>query len=177
MGDEQPKKQPTASEAMFFFAIVKHTKNKADIDWNAVAGEQGFKSAEVAKVRGLKCLHHILRIKLLQCSSQQVRFGQVKRKLGIDGATPSPATKKTGAPSAVAGTPTKARVAKNTGRTGARGRKSFKAKKEAGSSDEVPDEEERDAKASDDETHVKREPGMADGTKLGEFSMDQLLNF
>ncbi|KAH8178050.1 hypothetical protein LIA77_03132 [Sarocladium implicatum] len=57
-----PKKDPTASEAMFFFAIVKHTKNKADIDWAAVANEQGFKNAEVAKVR----------------------FGQVKRKLGIN---------------------------------------------------------------------------------------------
>ncbi|KAG5964329.1 hypothetical protein E4U57_005403 [Claviceps arundinis] len=46
---------------MFFFAIVKHTRNKADIDWNAVALEQSFKNADVAKVR----------------------FGQVKRKLGI----------------------------------------------------------------------------------------------
>ena len=45
------KKQPTASEAMFFYAIVKHTKNRADIDWDGVAREQGFKNAEVAKVR------------------------------------------------------------------------------------------------------------------------------
>lgn len=44
------KKQPTASEAMFFYAIVKHTKNRADIDWDGVAREQGFKNAEVAKV-------------------------------------------------------------------------------------------------------------------------------
>ena len=44
------KKEPTAGEAMFFFAIVKHTKNKADIDWNGVAEEAGFKNAEVAKV-------------------------------------------------------------------------------------------------------------------------------
>ena len=44
------KKQPTASEAMFFYAIVKHTKNRADIDWEGVAQEQGFKNAEVAKV-------------------------------------------------------------------------------------------------------------------------------
>lgn len=53
MADElasTPKKEPTAAEAMFFFAIVKHTKNKADIDWSAVADEQGFKNAEVAKV-------------------------------------------------------------------------------------------------------------------------------
>lgn len=46
-----PTKDPTASEAMFFFSIVKHTKNKADIDWVAVAEDQGFKNAEVAKVR------------------------------------------------------------------------------------------------------------------------------
>lgn len=44
------KREPTASEAMFFFAIVKHTRNRADIDWDAVAQEQGFKNAEVAKV-------------------------------------------------------------------------------------------------------------------------------
>jgi hypothetical protein len=69
-------------------------------------------------------------------------------------------------------------VAKNTGRTGARGKKSTKVKKEAGSSDEVPEEEEEHGtKVSDKETHVKREPGMSDGNKLGEFSMDQLLNF
>jgi hypothetical protein len=53
MAGPTPKKEPTASEAMFFFAIVKHTRNKADIDWAAVATEQGFKNAEVAKVRFL----------------------------------------------------------------------------------------------------------------------------
>lgn len=52
-GDDN-KKAPTAQEAMFFFAIVKHTKNKADIDWDGVAQEQGFKNADVAKV----CIHH-----------------------------------------------------------------------------------------------------------------------
>jgi hypothetical protein len=56
MADETPTKrrEPTASEAMFFFAIVKHTRNKADIDWDAVAQEQNFKNAEVAKVRILR---------------------------------------------------------------------------------------------------------------------------
>lgn len=44
-------KAPTTAEAMFFFAIVKHTKNKADINWEGVASEQGLKNAEVAKVR------------------------------------------------------------------------------------------------------------------------------
>jgi hypothetical protein len=44
------KKEPTAAEAMLFFSIVKHTRNKADVDWNAVATEAGFKNADVAKV-------------------------------------------------------------------------------------------------------------------------------
>ncbi|KAH7249818.1 uncharacterized protein BKA55DRAFT_675686 [Fusarium redolens] len=62
------KKEPTAAEAMLFFSIVKHTRNKADVDWNAVATEAGFKNADVAKVR----------------------FGQVKRKLGISTETTAP---------------------------------------------------------------------------------------
>ncbi|KAG6159147.1 hypothetical protein E4U11_004390 [Claviceps purpurea] len=86
------KKLPTAQEAMFFFAIVKHTRNKADIDWNAVALEQSFKNADVAKVR----------------------FGQVKRKLGIKCdagpavTTPPPSCRAyTKTTRSVAGTPTK----------------------------------------------------------------------
>ncbi|RDA83402.1 hypothetical protein CP532_4828 [Ophiocordyceps camponoti-leonardi (nom. inval.)] len=83
------KKEPSAHEAMFFFAIVKHTRNKADIDWESVAKDQGFKSADVARVR----------------------FGQIKRKLGLSSVTDTPprgsATKKrTGGPSATT-TPTK----------------------------------------------------------------------
>ncbi|KAK0386490.1 hypothetical protein NLU13_6325 [Sarocladium strictum] len=87
MSATTPKKEPTASEAMFFFAIVKHTRNKADIDWAAVATEQGFKNADVAKVR----------------------FGQVKRKLGINdtsGAAKTP-TKSGVASGRVAKTPTR----------------------------------------------------------------------
>ncbi|KAG5943945.1 hypothetical protein E4U60_006367 [Claviceps pazoutovae] len=86
------KRLPTAQEAMFFFAIVKHTRNKADIDWNAVALEQSFKNADVAKVR----------------------FGQVKRKLGIKCdagpivTTPPPSCRAyTKTMRSVAGTPTK----------------------------------------------------------------------
>ncbi|KHO02046.1 uncharacterized protein MAM_01047 [Metarhizium album ARSEF 1941] len=107
MSDTPKKKEPTASEAMFFFAIVKHTRNKADIDWSAVATEQGFKNADVAKVR----------------------FGQVKRKLGITTNTDTPATssrtpiKKVGS---VAGTPTK--VIKSSGRAGTKGRTKGKGK-------------------------------------------------
>ncbi|KAJ3503416.1 hypothetical protein NM208_g16519 [Fusarium decemcellulare] len=44
------RKEPTAAEAMLFFSIVKHTRNKADVDWEAVATEAGFKNADVAKV-------------------------------------------------------------------------------------------------------------------------------
>ncbi|KAG6029052.1 hypothetical protein E4U41_000503 [Claviceps citrina] len=104
-GDTTPKKkEPTAQEAMFFFAIVKHTRNKADIDWNAVAVEQGFKNADVAKVR----------------------FGQVKRKLGISSDAPVVAT-----PPSASRTPTKkapsvastpSRVVKATGRVGTKGK-------------------------------------------------------
>ncbi|KAG6008494.1 hypothetical protein E4U43_000133 [Claviceps pusilla] len=127
------KKEPTAQEAMFFFAIVKHTRNKADIDWKAVAVEQGFKNAEVAKVR----------------------FGQVKRKLGISSdagpvaATPPMSsrtpTKKTGS---LTGTPT--RVAKTSGRAGTKGKApQMAAKKEEGES--AGEEDGHDADADDDD--------------------------
>lgn len=53
------KKEPTAAEAMLFFSIVKHTRNKADVDWDSVALEAGFKNADVAKVSPL---HHSLRL-------------------------------------------------------------------------------------------------------------------
>ncbi|KAL7795257.1 hypothetical protein V8C37DRAFT_374982 [Trichoderma ceciliae] len=97
MADKTPKqrREPTASEAMFFFAIVKHTRNKADIDWDAVAQEQNFKNAEVAKVR----------------------FGQVKRKLGID----STATPKKDGASSAASTPSKVRKTPAS-RAGAKGK-------------------------------------------------------
>jgi hypothetical protein len=58
------KKEPTAAEAMLFFSIVKHTRNKADVDWDSVALEAGFKNADVAKVSTLLALptidHHPL---------------------------------------------------------------------------------------------------------------------
>ncbi|KEY70426.1 hypothetical protein S7711_06593 [Stachybotrys chartarum IBT 7711] len=124
MSEETPKKEPTASEAMFFFAIVKHTRNKQDIDWHAVATEQGFKNAEVAKVR----------------------FGQVKRKLGINSdPNASPSAPKTGStPTKVAKTPSRPR-----GTKGGRGRS--KAKKEA----------------SDDEAAT---PVKSEGTEAGASS-------
>jgi hypothetical protein len=52
MADNAPNGlQPTASEALFFFSIVKNMKALSDIDWAAVAEDRGFKNAEVAKVR------------------------------------------------------------------------------------------------------------------------------
>lgn len=50
MADESKQPQPTASEALFFYSIVKNMKALTDIDWNAVAEDRGFKNAEVAKV-------------------------------------------------------------------------------------------------------------------------------
>ncbi|UNI20053.1 hypothetical protein JDV02_006181 [Purpureocillium takamizusanense] len=146
MADEQastPKKEPTTAEAMFFFAIVKHTKNKADIDWSAVAEEQNFKNAEVAKVR----------------------FGQIKRKLGISTtdspasaggattstrATPKKATtpKKAATPKKTAGPATPSKVLKNTGRTGAKGRGGARA---SAVKKEEPNKDATDAAKDDDD--------------------------
>lgn len=51
METSTPKKEPTSAEAMFFFSIVRNSKSKlADVDWDAVAADQGFKNAGVAKV-------------------------------------------------------------------------------------------------------------------------------
>ncbi|PHH88119.1 hypothetical protein CDD83_7951 [Cordyceps sp. RAO-2017] len=118
-----PKKEPTASEAKFFFAIVKHMRNKADIDWEAVAAEQNFK------------------ILLTVRYFYQVRFGQVKRKLGITttdspgSSVRAPGKNRDGSMS----TPTK--VTKNTGRTGAKGRSRPKVKKEEKVEEDVDDED------------------------------------
>ncbi|KAM0247361.1 hypothetical protein ACHAQJ_009869 [Trichoderma viride] len=125
MADETPKqrREPTASEAMFFFAIVKHTRNKADINWEAVAEEQNFKNAEVAKVR----------------------FGQVKRKLGID----SNVTPKKDSTSSSATTPSKVRKtpASRAGTKGkGRGGRGVKKEQEVGAAD---------AEAGDDTTAVE----------------------
>ncbi|KAH7154988.1 hypothetical protein B0J13DRAFT_544478 [Dactylonectria estremocensis] len=90
------KKEPTAAEAMLFFSIVKNTRNKADVDWDAVALEQNFKNSEVAKVR----------------------FGQVKRKLGIssDASVPPRTPIKKGATSSTLTTPSGVTKPKSTPR-------------------------------------------------------------
>jgi hypothetical protein len=48
--DADGRKQPTAGEAFLFYTIIKNMKNKPDIDWAAVAVDNGFKNAETAKV-------------------------------------------------------------------------------------------------------------------------------
>ncbi|RBR13120.1 uncharacterized protein FIESC28_08306 [Fusarium coffeatum] len=120
------KREPTAAEAMLFFSIVKHTRNKADVDWNAVATEAGFKNADVAKVR----------------------FGQVKRKLGI--------TTETTAPARTPATPKKpSRVSKTTTPRSVKAKgKNNKVKKEEESFDIFDDEDEEMAKPTiKDEGH------------------------
>lgn len=79
----ETKKEPTPAEAMLFYSIVKNTRNKADVDWDAVATEAGFKNAEVAKVRNFNPPFHPLSPIPRHLHLFQVRFGQVKRKLGI----------------------------------------------------------------------------------------------
>jgi hypothetical protein len=42
--------QPTAAEGLFFYTVNKHTANKLDVNWNAVAAEMGLKNGEIARV-------------------------------------------------------------------------------------------------------------------------------
>ncbi|KAK6193435.1 hypothetical protein LQW54_012465 [Pestalotiopsis sp. IQ-011] len=55
------KKAPSTDNALFFFTMVKHMKTKPDCDWDAIAAELGYSNARTA----------------------QVRYGQIKRKLGL----------------------------------------------------------------------------------------------
>ncbi|KAK4190261.1 hypothetical protein QBC35DRAFT_449455 [Podospora australis] len=57
-------KQPTQQEAFVFFSVYRNTRNRtsSDIDWEAVAADNGWKNGSTAKVR----------------------FGQIRRKLDID---------------------------------------------------------------------------------------------
>jgi hypothetical protein len=76
---------PTAAEGFLFFYIIKHMKTKPDVDWDAVATEAGFKNSDVAKA-GLSThsSHHIILQTHTHNTTPQTRFGQIKRKLGID---------------------------------------------------------------------------------------------
>ncbi|KLU81622.1 hypothetical protein MAPG_00707 [Magnaporthiopsis poae ATCC 64411] len=63
-----PRKiDPTPQEAYFFLYILKHLKNKPEVDWEAVAREANFKNGPTANAR----------------------FRQIKQKLGF-AAAPTP---------------------------------------------------------------------------------------
>ncbi|KAM0669086.1 hypothetical protein ACQRIU_002648 [Beauveria bassiana] len=142
MADEG-KPGPTAAEAIFFFNIVQHMKNKGDIDWNAVAESSGFKNAGVAKVR----------------------FGQIKRKYGLEGDSPTKKTGKGAQAGDVSSTPTKVTKSRKAPGGGGRGRK---VKKEEPEDD---DDDENDGRAAKERSEtlpasgIKREPA-ADGFNL-----------
>jgi hypothetical protein len=107
------RKQPTAQEAYLFYTIIKNMKGKPEIDWAAVATDAGFKNAETAKVScpqsSSSCItvspiHHAIPFPKLRSSYRislqpnrfsfrrsdanilppKVRYGQIKRKLGLD---------------------------------------------------------------------------------------------
>ncbi|EPE36237.1 hypothetical protein GLAREA_05575 [Glarea lozoyensis ATCC 20868] len=62
----KPPYEATPKDASFFFSVLKNCKSKPDVDWDAVAAEQGLKSAGVAKVR----------------------YGQIKNKCGMTAIPP-----------------------------------------------------------------------------------------
>ena len=48
---ENPLKiEPSAQEAYFFLTIIKHTRNKVDVDWDSVALEMRYANGNTAKV-------------------------------------------------------------------------------------------------------------------------------
>ncbi|KAF4999744.1 hypothetical protein FDECE_11399 [Fusarium decemcellulare] len=127
------RKEPTAAEAMLFFSIVKHTRNKADVDWEAVATEAGFKNADVAKVR----------------------FGQVKRKLGI--------STDTSAPPRAPATPTKKGTASKVAKTPrSKGKGRGKVKKEESKS-EYEDDDQKPAESATKDEHMEPDELATDG--------------
>ncbi|KAM0240842.1 hypothetical protein ACHAP5_007768 [Fusarium lateritium] len=147
------KKEPTAAEAMLFFSIVKNTRNKADVDWNAVAEEAGFKNADVAKVR----------------------FGQVKRKLGISTETSTPARAPTSTPKKGTGS----RVSKTTPRSAKGKGKGGKVKKEDVEIFEDEDEEDELVKPSikNESRDMEKTPEKEDLGGGDELGPDSAFNF
>lgn len=56
-----PRKiDPTPQEAYFFLYILKHLKNKPEVDWEAVAREANFKNGPTANVRLAMLCHFSL---------------------------------------------------------------------------------------------------------------------
>ncbi|KAI6747538.1 hypothetical protein HG530_015848 [Fusarium avenaceum] len=147
------KKEPTAAEAMLFFSIVKNTRNKADVDWNAVAEEAGFKNADVAKVR----------------------FGQVKRKLGISTETTAPTRTPTSTPKKGTGS----RVSKTTPRSTKGKGKGSKVKQENVEIFEDEDEEGDLMKTSvkNESREMEKTPEKEDLGGEDELGPDSAFNF
>lgn len=58
-GDAAERKQPTAQEAFLFYTIIRNMKGKPEVDWAAVAVDNGFKNAETAKVSLVLSIHHM----------------------------------------------------------------------------------------------------------------------
>ncbi|KAJ2970297.1 hypothetical protein NQ176_g8258 [Zarea fungicola] len=165
MADEAGKNGPTATEGVFFFNIVKHMKNKAEIDWDAVAESTGFKNAGVAKVWPISDKFSAASFNLLSSPPvffsnfhdrfylrystavvtnyfsiipSQVRFGQIKRKYGLDSDSPTKKTKKTDESAANTTTPTKVTKARRGGGNGrGRGRVPKKEEPEADEEDKA----------------------------------------
>ncbi|KAM3504569.1 hypothetical protein MY10362_003487 [Beauveria mimosiformis] len=140
---EDGKTGPTAAEAIFFFNIVQNMKNKGDIDWDAVAESSGFKNAGVAKVR----------------------FGQIKRKYGLEGDSPTKKTGKGAQAGDVSSTPTKVTKSRKTPGGGGRGRK---VKKEELEDDEA---DENDCRAAEERSETPtasriKSESAADGFNL-----------
>lgn len=76
------EKKAPSTDALFFFTMVKHMKNKPDCDWNAIATELGYSNAETARVGS-----DDLSSRPCETTTNhfwQVRFGQIKRKLGLN---------------------------------------------------------------------------------------------
>ncbi|KAK8146791.1 hypothetical protein G3M48_002600 [Beauveria asiatica] len=137
------KPGPTATEAIFFFNIVQHMKNKGDIDWDAVAESSGFKNAGVARVR----------------------FGQIKRKYGLEGDSPTKKTGKGAQAGDVPSTPTKVTKSRKAPGGAGRGRK---VKKEEPEDDEATESDCRAVKERSETPPANRikSESAADGFAL-----------
>ncbi|KAK3320954.1 hypothetical protein B0T19DRAFT_466165 [Cercophora scortea] len=100
---------PTPQEALFFFNIIKNMRNRPDIDWNAVAADSNLKNSDTAKVR----------------------FGQIKRKHGLEnwGTSANTAGRNNNTGNSAAPTPTKASAPSTPRGGGVRKRAPAAAKK------------------------------------------------
>ena len=49
-GDTKAYPQPTPQESYLFYTLLKHMKDKPEIDWEGVARDNNFKNSDTAKV-------------------------------------------------------------------------------------------------------------------------------